>query len=175
MNNDQIAQLVDAHHEVTKEIEQKEQELKELKITLRSIEEEHLPAAMQELGIEKAQLENGTIVKMGLEVYASITEANAEKAYAWLDSNGFGGLIKFDISIPFSKNQSKEANALYTKLKKLGVNDATLKPSIHAQTLRAFLREQLSKSTEDSTRLNVPLQLFSANPIFKATVKEAKR
>jgi len=123
--------------------------------TARVLREETLPNAMLELGLDSFQLDNGTHVALKQDVYASITKAQREAAFAWLVAHDFGGLIKTEVVVPFGKGQRDEAVALQATLPR-----AQLDETVHPSTLKAFVREQLADPDE------FPMDLFGAWPIF---------
>lgn len=144
-----------------------ERALKDAKEHERLLREETLPSAMQELGVEKIALETGQVISLKQEVYASIPAAQKTAVFKWLDDRGFGGLIKTEVAVPFDKEHREAAVELYEKLVKAGLApDLTM--NIHAQTLKAFIKEQLATGKE------FPLDLFGARAIFEATVKTPK-
>jgi hypothetical protein len=159
----EMSSMVSALLEADAEVERAEERLKMAKEVARIIREETIPSAMQELGLQNIVLDTGQSVKVVQDVYASIPESQKLQAHNWLDGNGFGGLIKVDVIVPFSKGEKKEAEELAWRIGNMGYN-TTYKESIHAQTLKAFLREQLSAGKD------VPLDLFGARPVWTAKI-----
>jgi hypothetical protein len=153
--------LIDADEEVDKA----EAALKAAKEAARLLREETIPGAMQELGLDKIRLDTGAEISVKQDVYASIPEAQKAGAFAWLTDNGFGGIIKTEVSASFARGDRDAAIELRDELERSGYN-ADLSESVHAQTMKAFLREQLKKG------VNIPLDLFGARPVFVATVKQ---
>lgn len=140
-----------------------EQALKDAKERERLIREETIPSAMQELGLESLVLDTGQKLKVQQEVYASIPAANKQAAYRWLNDNGFGGLIKVEVGVAFGKGDQENALDLFNKLTGLGLQ-ASLDEGVHAQTLKAFLKEQISQGND------IPLDLFGARPVWAAKI-----
>lgn len=148
----------------------------------RVLREETLPAMLQELGVEKMTLSDGNEITVKQEVYASVPEHRKTDAFNWLERNGFGGLIKTLVAVEFGKGQLDEAGALVEKLAAEGV-EAEIARSVHPQTLKAFLKEQLAtpKLAEDFTeeelaagRTVLSLEMFGARPVNTAKVKLKK-
>jgi hypothetical protein len=142
-------------------------QIKELKGQIQAIEEETLPCAFQELGIEKIKMEDGSVVSIGQEVYSGLTEATKPAAFKWLVNNNFGGLIKTEIKINYSKDEEEQARKDYQALINKGC-DAGIKQDVHHQTLKSFLKERLQSGEQ------FPLELFLARPIFKAKIRNPK-
>lgn len=159
-------QLKDAQDLVTR----LEDELSEAKRVLRQIEREDLPMLMAELGISELKLEDGSVVSVKEDCECSITERTREPALRWLAENGFGGLIKVQVVAAFGRGERDEALKVFEKLaadaeEAEGTADVSLKEDVHASTLKAFVREQISEGKP------LPLDLFNVVPFNKATIK----
>lgn len=131
---------------------------------IQRLTEEDIPALMQELQLQKIVLESGETITVGLEVYASIPAANKEEAFQWLVLNNHGGLIKTDLSLAFGREELDKAKALAAELAEKGL-EPVIDQSVHANTLKAFIKEQLKEGKE------VPLALFGARSVNKAKIK----
>lgn len=158
---DDMASLARALLDADQEVDNAEQELKDAKEKARVLREETIPSAMQELGLEELKLSTGQKLSIKQEVYASIPAANKVQAYDWLNDHGFGGLIKVEVTAQFGKGEQEEAVRLSEQLRAMGLQPS-LDQSVHAQTLKAFLKEQLAMGT------NIPLDLFGARPVWTA-------
>jgi len=159
-----LSALANALIDADTEVDRAEKALKDKKEAARRLREEALPAAMQEVGLTKVTLDSGRVISIGQEVYASIPAANKPAAYAWLESHDFGGLIKTQVSTEFGRGEMDEAKKLEQELREKGLS-CSLDRSIHAQTLKAFIKEQLAQGKE------LPLDLFGAMPVWVAKVK----
>lgn len=142
-----------------------EEKLKQAKEQERVIREETLPGMMQEIGMKEFVLETGEKVKLSQEVYAAIPADKKYEAFEWLDTNGFGGLIKTDVVVAFTRGELEKAQEFYSELIEKGVSPS-LTQNVHAQTLKAFLKEQLADGKE------IPLDLFGARPVFAAKISK---
>lgn len=142
-----------------------EQKLKEAKEENRRIAEVDLPNAMAELGLAELKLANGAKISIKAEVYCSISEANRYSAHHWLRSKGFGDLIKNELKVNFGRGEDHNAEIL-KQILDTGPYSYSEKESVHPQTLRAFLKEQLAEGNE------IPMDLFSATPVNKAMIKK---
>lgn len=158
---DDMASLARALVDADAAVEDADQALKDAKERARVLREETIPSAMQELGLEELKLATGQKLSIKQEVYASIPAANKNAAFRWLNDNGFGGLIKIEVEASFGKGEQDAAVALYQELNIRGLT-ASFNQGVHAQTLKAFLKEQLAQGT------NVPLDLFGARPVWTA-------
>jgi len=176
-----------------------EQALKDKKESERKLREETIPGMFAELGIEKLTLSDGSTFSCKQEVYCAIPADRREEAYAWCERNGFGGIIKTEVKVPFGKGELERAMELVDKLvSELGVDNAIIDRSIHAQTLKAFLKERIMAEQESVVAAEgddydptveavvldaadeehappkiekLDLDLFGARPVMTATVK----
>jgi len=169
--------------EAEKATEDAENALKVAKEKERVMREETLPGMMQEIGVEKMTLLDGNEITVKQEVYASVPAHAKERAWAWLETNGYGGLIKTEVAVEFGKGALEEAHELIDKLASIGVTNATLSRDVHAQTLKAFLKERLAnpKIADDYTpeeieagQTPLSLEMFGARPVMTAKVKQKK-
>lgn len=158
---DSMAALARALVDADAAVEQAEVNLKDAKERARVLREETIPSAMQELGLEELKLDTGQKLSVKQDVYASIPSDKKDEAYTWLDVNGFGGLIKVEVKTDYPKGEAAAALQLFQELQTRGLN-AQYGQSVHAQTLKAFLREQIAAGS------NVPLDLFGARPVWTA-------
>lgn len=131
----------------------------------RMLREETIPSAMQELGLKSMVLETGQQLKIMQDVYASIPEDNKIQVYNWLDANQFGGLIKTKITVELGKGEKEQALKLFFELQKREF-DVAFGQGVHPQTLKAFLKEQISNGSD------IPLDLFGARPIWTAKLSQ---
>lgn len=159
-----------------------EAEHKTAKERERVLREETLPAMMQELGVEKMLLTDGSEITCKQEVYASVPENRKAEAYGWLEANGHGGLIKMLVSVEFGRGELEKAGVLFKELQGAG-HDPQFKRDVHSQTLKAFLKEQLAtpKAAEDFTEEELAqgcsplsLEMFGARAVMTAKVKAKK-
>lgn len=158
---DSMAALARALVDADAAVDEAEVNLKDAKERARVLREETIPSAMQELGLEELKLDTGQKLSVKQDVYASIPSDKKEEAYQWLDTNGFGGLIKVEVKTDYPKGEAQAALQLFAELQERGLN-AQYGQNVHAQTLKAFLREQIAAGS------NVPLDLFGARPVWTA-------
>lgn len=141
--------------------------LKGAKEDERKLREETIPGMFAELGIQQLKLEDGSTFAVKQEVYASIPEASRPAVFAWLTEHEFDGIIKTEVQVAFGKGELESAHELMDALAELGFTHGVLERSIHAQTLKAFLKERLNNPDDG----HFPdLELFGARPAMVAKV-----
>ncbi len=164
-----MAELVRSFKEAEKTVKTAKEELSKAESAYRTLKEETIPGAMAELGLKNLTLDSGEVLSIHPEVYASIPADFREKAFAWLEDNDFGGIIKSEVVVEYGRKELEAAKELLSQLKEQGCEGAYLNESVHPQTLKAFLREQLRKGAA------VPLELFGARPVNEAKLKSSSR
>ena len=158
-----MAQLAKSLLDAQVAIKETEAKLKETRKTAMHLAEEAIPAAMQELGLQKLVLDTGQTIMVKQDVYASIPKANQQDAFRWLEQNDFGGLIKSVVKVYFDRGELEKAAGLVEQLDEQ--NQAhSFDERVHPQTLKAWLRERIAEGDD------VPLELFGARPVFVATI-----
>ena len=158
-----LAVLARHQMEAQQLVEEREAKLQAAKAALRELEEETIPEAMEEIGLDKVVTADGLEVEVVAVTRASIPKANTAKALAWLRKHGFGKLIKSElIVVPGDEDERTEL------LEVLDGRQVAAKEGVHAQTLGAWVREQLEEGR------NVPEKLFGVyrQRKSKITVKE---
>ena len=129
------------------DVRQLEEQLKAKKQAVNKLSFEIIPARMSELGLESLTLKDGSSVKIKQLVHAAIPVPYREEAFKWLRDNGHGDLIKNEISASFGKGEDSIANEFIDKIEELGYQPQQ-NLSVHSSTLKAFVREQITKGTE---------------------------
>lgn len=143
-----------------------EEELKETKDKLRQISERDLPDAMDEAGVEDFTLKDGRKVTVKIEYYASIPKHQQPLAFSWLRERGHDGIIKRNVTAKFGKGQDALAQRIVELIRENAegtpVDD---KQSVHHQTLKAFVREQMEQGVD------IPQDVFGIHIRNVARVK----
>lgn len=121
-------------------------------------------------GIDKFTLDNGTAITIKDELFASITQAKQQEAFAWLEEHGHGDVIKNEMKIALGKGD--DANERFSSIiavaESLGITDYSAKRSVHPGTLAALIREQLGEGVE------LPKETFGVHQQRRAVIKVAK-
>lgn len=160
---DMMSALARALKDADENVELLDTTLKAAKERARFLREETIPSAMQELGLEFIGLDTGEKLAIKQDVYASIPSDKKNEAYDWLDEHGFGGLLKVEVSVSFGSGERDASVELLQELQGRGLQ-VGFDQSVHAQTLKAFLREQIKSAAE------IPLELFGARPVWTTKI-----
>lgn len=167
MTVDDVASLARGMLDAQHEVEHAELELKKKKERLRLLQEETIPCAMQELGLESLTLSTGQKLIVKDEVYGSIPKEDEEArlaAFQYLIDHNAASLIKTYVSVEFGREEWPRAMKLkraLIKAKFLPIIEQT----VHPQTLKAWLRECLANAEP------IELSVFNARSIATAKLK----
>lgn len=129
---------------------------------LRQIVEIKMPEIMMEIGIEQIKLTTGEKCTMKPFYSASIDKENPFPAFQWLKDHGHDSLIKNKVEASFGKGEEKRVQELMETLAPLGFINTK---SVHASTLKAFVKEQVEAGTPP------PEELFHLYIGKKVTIK----
>ena len=135
-------------------IKSDEESLKEKKKELELISGEIIPTLLSEMGLSSLKLADGSAVDVKPYYGANISEANREKAYDWLRSNGLGDIIKNDITVSFGRNEDNKA-AQYANLARGQGFQPTQKLKVEPMTLKALVRERIEAGK------TMPMDIFN--------------
>lgn len=161
-----LREIIEKMVKADDDLSRAEEAVKKAKETSRKYHEEIVPGLMEELEMTSLELETGEIVKVKPYINASITEAKKPEAFAWLEKNGYEGIIKTEVVVQFDREDYKKALAFYKRIIK---RNPAFKQSVHSQTLKAFVTERLEQGTPD-----FPMDLFGVYEIVQATIEKAK-
>ena len=147
-----------------KEIEDMETVLKERKDQQRKLLEESIPAMLQELGMKKFTMADGSTIDVKAFYSASIKEENRAVAFEWLRANGYDDIIKNTVSVRFGRNEDELCAVLldYLREQNYPVEQAQ---KIEPQTLKAWVKDMVERGVE------FPNETFGLYVGQKATIK----
>lgn len=142
-----IAEAARLRQSLADRLAQLDEEVGAVKAELRRYDEVVIPDLMSAVGMATFSLDDGTIVKVEPFVDVVVREDDRAAAWEWLAGNGFGDLIKHEVSVTFGKGDDEAANAAIRLLESEGlpVRDRT---TVHPGTLKAFVKEQLRTAAE---------------------------
>jgi hypothetical protein len=150
----QLSSLVRELRNVEDQITEAEEHVKELKQQQKSLSFETIPAVMDEMGVERVDVD-GLTVSRKMIVHASIPLDRKEEAFSWLRENNLDDIIKNDVTCSFGKGEDNVAGDVVGLLQEKGFYPKT-KAHVHASTLKAFVKERV---TDDKA---IDLDMFGA-------------
>ena len=150
--------------ETENEIANLKEQLKKKEDYRTKLSEEVLPSLFSEVGLSELKLSDGRKIKVSEYYRAAIKVENREAAYAWMRNNGFGDLVKNQVTCSFGRNEDEKASSLISDLSEKGLEPAQ-REWVKSSTLRAFVREQYEAGIE------LPMDLLGAFVGHKTTIK----
>jgi len=141
-----------------------EEALKILKAEERVINQGEIPQLMANLGMEKLTLLDGRTLTVKEAVQVSIPAPMKIGAFAWMDENGHGDLIKIALTAKFARGESDKAQHALELINAYSGN-ASLTESVHTGTLKAWARVELEQGH------SLPVQYFKVHVVKMTTVK----
>ena len=151
-----------------------EEQIKSLTNSLNSLTEQHrrisediIPQEMTSLGLAELTLKDGGKVTIKSVYSASISKAKNAKAMAWLREHGHDGLIKSLVISQFGRGEEQNRAELMELLVAKHIQ-AESKESVHAHTLKAWVKECIEKA------IDIPQDLFGVYVGKKAEIKTPK-
>lgn len=160
----EISQLANQQLDLQRQVVLYGELLDSLKDELKNIQEKLLPEAMAMIGLSEFKLADGSKITIKDEIYASIRADKINNAVTWLDSMGLGDIVKDDVTVKFGRGDGDKAKDIVSYAQAQGYN-VSEKLSIHPQTLKALVKEQLARGVE------FPDEFFSVNPVKKSIIK----
>ena len=160
----ELSELCTRLLELQKQITKCEDNIKNLRNEERLLSENEIPNLMQQSGISSLKLTDGSSVEVKPFYAAKIPVSKTDEAFDWLSSNGYGDLIKNQVSLTFGKSEDNVANSLVEDLKSKGHN-VSQKKKVEPMTLKAFVREQIQNGQK------LPMDLFGVYVSNKTTIK----
>lgn len=160
-----LTHLAEAQYKAQVKVENLEEQLKTAKEEFREIAERQLPEKMDTLGVSSFKTSAGISISVKEKIQAAISVENRPKAYDWLEKNGFGGVIKTNVVVPFKRDELLKARKLAEKLgTEFGL--ANVDRKVEAQTLLALVREQLAQGKD------IPIDLFG---VFRMRIAKVEK
>lgn len=182
---EELLNLVSESSELSKQIADEQIETEKKIKRMDEINRNRLPEIMQFLGMSSLKLADGSELLIEEKLNASIKVANREKAYAWLDDHGFGGIIKTVLTSNFNRDEREKAEEARKMLVEHGVETQT-ESSIHPATLKSFIKERLAAAADtvdtvehdgfddEEKAPSLPLDIFSVFEFKEAKIKAPK-
>ena len=163
-NMGKIGSVANDIADTDQEISNIEEQLKKKKDYKKHLSENVLPNLFAEVGLSELKLADGRLIKVGNYYGASKKEDKKQPAFTWLRDNGFGDMIKNQVSCSFGRNEDEKARGLIDTLNEKGYQSSQ-REWVEPSTLRAFIREQHEAGSQ------LPMDLLGAYVGQKTTIK----
>lgn len=164
----EVKGVVDRWLTLQAELSQAELLVKRLEASIKDIEEGLLPSMFEEAKMSKASLEDGTALTMDEEIYTSVPKDTKMQAIDWLIKHGGSGIVKTEVKQLFGTEQLDVAMKEYNRIAGRKGANVTIDQSVHASTLRSFIKERIKAGVK------FPANLFSIQTVTKVSIKLPK-
>ena len=162
-----ISRLAHEAARLEESVATQEQLLKDQKKALHAILDEKLPEALEQMGLQKFTLTDGSEISVKPIYAASIPVNRREEAFQWLRDHEFGDLVKNNVTVTFGRGEDDVAKEFVGTVHTLGLMPNQTE-KVEPMTLKAWLRERVEAGDP------IPLDLFGAYISQKATIKRSK-
>lgn len=116
--------------------------IKNMNKEYQQIRTDHLPDIMTQVGMESFTLSGGAKVEIKKDVSCNVKNPDALNKH--ITKKGHGDIIKSTVTVHYGKGDKKKSAALQKHLKELSA-DFSSKDTIHAQTLKKHVKEQMAE------------------------------
>ncbi len=164
---DGVSRLAAEAANLERDISDAEFLLKDKKQALHKITDEQLPEALEEMGLQKFTLTDGSEIAVKPIYAASIPRDRREEAFQWLRDHEFGDLVKNNVSVTFGRGEDSIAKDFVGLCGAQGFVP-NQQEKVEPMTLKAWLRERVEAGDP------IPLDLFGAFISQRATIKRSK-
>jgi len=160
----EIAILIDKLKHKKEKFKELEERLKVLKDEINQLSQIKIPDLFDTIGLSTLKMKTGESVEVNRSYAATITKANQDQCFSWLIDNGHGGIIKREVVISLQKGDNETFKELEGYLKDRG-HTYSPKETVHYQTLKAFVKEQMEKGSD------IPQDKFKIFPLRETKLK----
>ncbi len=167
-SNEQLTELsvmINVMRDKEKVLTDLEERVKAVKAEVDDFSKNRIPDFFDQIGMDELKLATGEKITIKRGFAAHISKANQDEAYAWLKENNHEGIIKNSLTVDIKKGDHDEVNKLQTVLIERGLTFSR-KESIHGQTLKAFVTEQMTAGTD------LPQDKFGVHPLRETKIKK---
>ena len=119
------------------------------------------------MNLQKFTLTDGSEIAIKPVYSASIPKDRRDEAYDWLRENGFGDLVKNNVTVTFGRGEDEKAVEFQGLVRSNGFEPVQLE-KVEPMTLKGWLRERVEAGDA------VPLDLFGAYIANRATITRSK-
>lgn len=141
----EAAKMLDAQERV----DELKAELDRAEDALKLLARETIPELLERAGLSEIKLAGGAVVTLKEAVHGSIIKSREEEAFAWMEENGYGSLIKRNFNIKFGRDDEawadKFARDCSQRKKPL---DLVRVKKVEPMTLKKFIKDRSEEGTE---------------------------
>lgn len=165
-DSDKLSRLISLATEMVeleKAVEEAEEKLKQEKRKLGEMQLVKIPDLFDELNMSEIKLGDGTKISVNRSFVANITKEKESECFKWLEEHGHESIIKNVVTVTPKKGEEKAREELLEAVEMLQLSYDE-KRSVHANTLKSFVREQIENGVD------FPQELFGVFALRKTKV-----
>jgi hypothetical protein len=167
--SDRLTELIVHTMQLIAKAEEQEEAAKKTAADVMRLLRTDIPELLKELKLEEAVLKDLNIkVKLSSGVEASIPEEQRAAAFEWLAKNGYGAIVRAEVSCLFGAAELEKAEKCKAALLKAKYTP-TVSMSVPAPTLKAWAKERLSQGKE------IPPTIFKIHSYDMAKLTAVKK
>lgn len=136
-----VSEMADVLTAADRAVQDAERALEQAEANYRRIACEDFPDLLREVGLPEVKLADGRKIVLNDDIECGISEERASAAFSWLREHGFGGVIKTELKLQFSKGEEAQVGEVVAAIRALG-RAPEVKDSVHWQTLKSLVKEQ---------------------------------
>tara|TARA_R100001530_G_scaffold104408_1_gene72754 strand:+ start:276 stop:842 length:567 start_codon:yes stop_codon:yes gene_type:complete len=163
----ELSDLIRKCSELDKVVNSAEEDLKRLKKERDSYLYDFIPAKMQEVGMDKVEVDGNTI---SLKTYVNATlpkdPLQKDVAFAHLRDIGCEDFIKNEVKVSFGLKEDNMAKSIQADLEEKGL-ETTARTWVEPMTLKKLVKERMENNQE------IDLEIFNAHIGTVAKIKGA--
>jgi len=168
-----LTDLANTQLEVEGQILDLEEKIKSKQKFLVKINQDLLPTLMQELKMTDFGLEDGSRVQLTEKFFGSFKKEDEPKAFTWFRKNDLGDMIKNSIKATLDMGDDDLVEKI-AWIMELANIDCEIKPTIHASTLKSFIRKELDAGRKNKLPDYFNIVEYKETKITKPKKKKGK-
>lgn len=147
-----LAKLCKLQIQIEDELDAVAERVKELNARLNQVSGVDIPSILSQRGLSEVRLDDGTKVKIRDEWRVGTTGKYRSFINNWLEKNGFGGMIRDEVTLRFGKDEGEKVEE-FLKLAEKYTKSLKRVRAANATSFKSFVKELVEKG-----EIDVPLR-----------------
>ena len=148
-----LSEEIEKLKSIQDQISKLEEQVKDLKQDEKHFSCVVIPKMMEDMNLSTIKHKDGSEISIKKVYSATIKADKKAEAFNWLRNNGFGDIVKNEITVTFGRGEENKAT-VYADLAKQQGYEPSQKESVHPATLKVVMEEHKNKGNE------VPSEFF---------------
>lgn len=139
-----VAELVDRLLDAQLALADAQELAKERAEAVRRLEEDSIPAALDEVGFAEVKLGDGRKVLVEEKLFMSIPKSRKEEACRWLEEHELGALVRADVVVPLERGEEEKFSAVREALQGSGI-PFQRRPEVNTSRVKGAFNELMER------------------------------